>query len=299
MSKTDYILGLDLGGTRLKLLALTPQGIEIERGLAPSEGPNWASSVKSAVKDIVVRLGAPTAAGLAAPGLASKDGRSIAFMPGRLPGLENLIWTDFLDIGVEVPVLNDGHAALLGEVWRGGARGSENAVLITLGTGVGGAAVVDGRLLRGHIGRAGHVGHTSLNPAGELGITNTPGSLEDAVGNHSLGKRTGGRYTSTAQLVMDALAGDTFARDVWDRMIRDLGASVASIINVLDPEVILIGGGIAEAGDALLEPLGRMLDRFEWRPGGHKVRLARAQLGDLAGAYGAAWQGMNQQSERI
>jgi glucokinase len=288
MNDRNYLLGLDLGGTRLKALAITPDGGELARETALSDGADWRENVLACVARIRDRFGPPQAIGAAAPGLAAADERGIAFMPGRLPGLEGLDWTDFLQSATPVPVLNDGHAALLGEAWRGAARNERDVILLTLGTGVGGAVLSDGRLLRGHLGRAGHLGHITLDAGGATDIVNTPGSLENAVGNHSLAARSHGRYSSTDQLVRDAAGGDAEALAIWNRMIRDLAAGIASLVNVLDPALVLLGGGIAEAGEALLDPLSTELDRFEWRPNGKKVRLARTQLGDWAGAYGAA-----------
>jgi glucokinase len=95
-------------------------------------------------------------------------------MQGRLNGLQGFVWTDFLDSPRPVVVLNDAHAALLGEVWKGAARGYNNVILLTLGTGVGGALLIDGRLAQGNIGRAGHLGHVSLNSDGAPDIAGTP-----------------------------------------------------------------------------------------------------------------------------
>jgi glucokinase len=283
-----YLLGLDLGGTRLKALALTPDGAELARDTALTGGVAWQESVRACVAGIVARLDRPPLGlAVAAPGIAAPDERSILSMPGRLPGLEGLDWSTFLQSAGPVPVLNDAHAALLGEVWLGAAPGARDVILLTLGTGVGGAILAEGRLLRGHIGRAGHFGHLTVDSSGSLDIVGTPGSLEDAIGNHSLSARSAGRYTSTADLVADVARGNAEATAVWSRSIRDLAAGITSLINVVDPETVLIGGGIAEAGDALFAPLAAELDRIEWRPGGHRVRLARAQLGDWAGAYGA------------
>ncbi|HEY0946665.1 MAG TPA: ROK family protein [Opitutaceae bacterium] len=288
MSAREHVLGLDLGGTRVKALALTPGGEVIARETAPSEGSDWQERVKGVVAALSERLGPPLVIGVAAPGLAASDERSIASMPGRLPGLEGLDWSAWLEAPRGVPVLNDAHAALLGEVWQGAARGERDVLLLTLGTGLGGAAMVDGRLLRGRVGRAGHFGHITLDAAGAPDIVNTPGSLEDAVGNHSLPRRSGNRYTDTATLVRDAGRGEPLAAAIWSRTVRDLAAGMVSLINAFDPAVILVGGGIAEAGDALLRPLAGELDRLEWRPAGHRVRIAKAGLGDLAGAFGAA-----------
>jgi glucokinase len=213
---------------------------------------------------------------------------SILSMPGRLQGLEHLDWTNFLHHPQAVPVSNDGHAALAGEAWIGAARGLRDAILLTLGTGVGGAILSDGRILRGHIGRAGHFAHTCLNPEGPASIAGMPGALECAIGNCTIRERTDGRFASTHALLAASAAGDEFARAVWLRSIRALACAIGSFVNILDPEAVLIGGGIAQAGDALFTPLREELARVEWRPGGHAVKILPAALGEWAGAIGAA-----------
>ena len=285
----NYLLGLDLGGSRLKALALTPDGGELARETTPTNSGDWKKNILACVSAMIAKLGAPMAIGAAAPGLAAADERSITHMPGRLPGLEGLDWTTFLRSETPVPVLNDAHAALLGEVWLGAAKAAQNVFMLTLGTGVGGAAICDGRLLRGHLGRAGHLGHITVDSSGPPDIVKTPGSLEDAVSNHSLEVRTDGLYTMTADLITDVKRGLPEANAVWNRTINDLAAGIVSLINVLDPEVVLIGGGIAEAGEILFQPLATALDRMEWRPAGHRVQIFRATLGDWAGAHGSAY----------
>jgi glucokinase len=288
-----YLLGLDLGGSSVKAVAVTVAGETLGRyhaTFAPGRRGNFAEAVRRLRDQAIAELHhAPSQIGLSAPGLAARDGRCIAVMPGRLDGLEGLDWTRFLGSESPIPVLNDAHAALLGEVWLGAARGAENAILLTLGTGVGGAAMVDGRLLRGAIGRAGHLGHIALDWNGPADICGTPGSLEWAVGNYRIRERTEGRFDTTHELVAAYRAGDPRAAAVWLDSVRALACGIASLANVLDPEVVLIGGGIAQAGAALFDPLARFLEPIEWRPAGQRVRLVAAQLGDLAGAYGAAW----------
>ncbi len=295
-----YAIGLDLGGTNIKGLAVTPSGqvVAQKRATTASEdGRNWIRNVDRVLSDLRKAVKSPPAAiGLAAPGLAARDQRSIAFMPERLPGLENLDWQKHFGVAYPVPVLNDAHAALLGETWRGAAKGSQNVVLLTLGTGVGGAAMVDGHRLHGRIGRAGHFGHLSLNPEGPPDITGTPGSLEDAIGDSTVQARSGGRFSSTRDLVAAARRRDAEARKVWLASIRALAAGITSLINALDPEVVILGGGITQAGTALFRPLNDFLDRFEWRPGGARARIVRAKLSDRAGAFGAAWQALHPNS---
>jgi glucokinase len=151
----------------------------------------------------------------------------------------------------------------------------------------------DGRVLRGHLGRAGHLGHMSLDPAGVLDIVNTPGSLEDAVGECSIAKRCGGRFKSNRELVAAYRRGDEQAAGIWLAAIKSLAAALASFTNLFDPEIIVIGGGIARAGAALFEPLEQQVRQFEWTIGDFRVPIVPAQLGKWSGAFGAAWQGMN------
>jgi glucokinase len=288
----SYSIGVDLGGTNIKIVVVSDDGTVLDYLIcdtADSEG-SWAQTIKTNLRQIETQRGqAPNHIGVAAPGLAAKDGRSIAYMQGRLAGLQGFMWEDFLQSSSPVVVLNDAHAALLGEVWQGAAKGYRNVILLTLGTGVGGAVLIDGRLIKGQIGRAGHLGHVSINSDGALDIVNTPGSLEQMIGNYNLSQRSAGRFTSTRKLVEAHLAGDDEATTIWLRSIHHLAAALTSFINAFDPEVVIIGGGIAQAGTALFEPLRECLDRFEWRPMGHQVPVIAAALGEKAGAIGAAY----------
>ena len=283
-------IGVDLGGTRVKLVALDEDGEVLAARERPTadDANDWAPGIRAELEELALDAPGPLPLGLCAPGLAAPDGRSIAHMPGRLAGLEGLDWSAALAWPRPVPVMNDAHAALVGEAWRGAARGLENAVLLTLGTGVGGAALVDGRLLRGHIGRAGHFGHVCLDAHGEPDVCGTPGSLEGAIGECTLARRTGGAFGTTSALLAALAEGDPFARETWERSLRALAVAIASLVNALDPAAVVLGGGVARAGDALLGPLAHEMDAVEWRPGGHSVELRTAELGDLAGAVGAA-----------
>ena len=286
----NYFLGLDLGGTSIKAVAVTAAGEKLRQRSVPfvDRDMEWAKKLRTLVRAWRRELGEPAGIGLSAPGLAAKGARSIAVMPGRLLGLERLDWTDYLASPRPIPILNDAHAALLGEVWRGAARGLRDVMLFTLGTGVGGAAMVDGHLLRGAIGRAGHLGHITVDWNGPRDDFNTAGSLEHFMGNKYIRERSQGRFASTHELVTAAVKGDAAAKVIWDRSVRALGCSIGSLINVLDSDAVIIGGGIARAGDALFAPLERYVRHYEWQAGGHQARILPAELGDYAGAYGSA-----------
>jgi glucokinase len=287
-------VGIDLGGTQIKARAFNEAGEELASLAQPTEDrvqagpPPFAKHVKALVGELERATGTRASClGISAPGLAANDGRSIAFMPGRMHGLEGFDWSAWL--GLAVPVLNDAHAALLGEVWLGAGRGLRHAILLTLGTGVGGAIWSDGRLLRGSIGRAGHFGHMSLDVGGTPTITGMPGGLENWIGNHNIAERTSGRFATTHELVAAYESGDAFARTVWEKSVLGLGCAIGSLINILDPEAVIIGGGIARAGRVLFDPLAAALDQCEWRPAGHRVKIVPAELGEWAGTCGAAW----------
>jgi len=296
----NYAIGIDLGGSSVKTVAITPEGKTLTQSALNFDAEakmDWAQKVRDLVEQIQrEQTAAPSHVGLSAPGLAAKDGRSIAHMPGRLQGLEGLDWTSHLKCMLPVPVLNDAHAALLGEAWLGAARGFQNVIMLTLGTGVGGAAIVDGRLLRGHIGRAGHLGHVSLDIDGSTDVCGTPGSLEVMIGNCTVAERTHGMFQTTHDLVAAHMAGDPEASYFWLRSVRALACAIASFVNVLDPEAVIVGGGIAQAGSALFDPLRECVAEIEWRSTGYAVKVLPATLGEFAGACGAARNAMQQTS---
>jgi glucokinase len=293
----DYAIGIDLGGSSIKTLAITAEGDALVKEIVEFDVQaemDWANKIRRVLDELQTRQHRPASwIGFSAPGLAAADRRSIACMPGRLQGLEGLNWTEFLNAPKPIPVLNDAHAALMGEAWLGAAQDFKNAFMLTLGTGVGGAAMVDGRLLHGHIGRGGHLGHICLDPNGPPDVTGMPGSLEMAIGNCTIEARTHGRFKSTHNLVAAASSGDSEANTIWLTSVQNLACAIAGLINVLDPEAVVIGGGIARSGAALFEPLKKALDRIEWRPVDSRVAVLPARLGEFAGAYGAAFMALN------
>jgi glucokinase len=202
-------------------------------------------------------------------------------------GLEGFVWSEFL--GTPVHVLNDAHAALMAEARYGAAKNIRNALMLTLGTGVGGGLLIDGNLYQGYYQMAGHLGHVSVNAdSNQLGITNIPGNLEDAIGNATVLRRSYGKYQTTQELVDAYRQHEPLATVVWLTSVRHLAVTIAGLANAFSPEVVVLGGGIMQAGDALFNPLEAFLDVFEWRPAGKKTTIRKAHFEDWAGAIGAA-----------
>lgn len=285
----NYTIGLDLGGTRIKAIAINDNGELLNQSYQPTEDGNdqvWKKSIATSVENIINALGGDPVVGISAPGLPDATNHSIAFMPGRLEGLENFNWSNHL--GRNAFVLNDGVAALMAEAKFGACKNASHAVLLTLGTGVGGAILIDGKAYQGAFNKAGHIGHMVIDDNGEADVTGMPGSLEECIGNCTIEKRSGGRFTSTHALLDAYRNNDSFAADVWLKSIRQLALGIASISNILSPQFIILGGGITEAGDDLFVPLEKFLALYEWRPGGARSIIKKAKFGDIAGAIGAA-----------
>ena len=296
------VAGIDIGGTNVKVVVLTDDGTVVARHRLPTDdspGGRLPDDIARVLDDVEAAHGPLSAVGVACPGLVRPQGDRVYWMQGRLHVLEGLDWTRALRRSGPVAVVNDAQAALEGEMWCGAGRGLEDVVLLTLGTGVGGAVVSGGRVLTGAIGRAGHLGHIALRVPADKDIVNTPGSLEDAIGNCTLTRRSAGRFSTTEALVAAHRAGDAGATAIWHESVMHLAAGIASIVNVVDPARVILGGGIAvHAGEALMVPLRRWMDEYEWRPAGHRVEIVPAALGDEAGAMGAAHHAMVHASER-
>ncbi|HEY8668429.1 MAG TPA: ROK family protein [Tepidisphaeraceae bacterium] len=293
----EYAIGIDLGGTNVKAICVDESGKILEHAQFPTTDDaagTFAGEIRAEVEKLEVRHGRARWIGVSSPGFARPDGKSIYWMAGRMEAVQGLEWTKVFARDHLVPVINDANAALLGEVWQGAARGAQDAILLTLGTGVGGAVLANGKLLKGHLGRAGHLGHMTVDFNGKPDIVGTPGSIEEFIGNYTVGERCNGRFTTTRDLVDAYQRGDPDAARVWMRSVRALASHLVSLINAVDPEVVILGGGVALAGEALFSPLGQFLDEFEWRPHGHKVKIVAAQLGEVAGAVGAAWNAMRE-----
>ncbi|WP_305952144.1 ROK family protein [Emticicia oligotrophica] len=291
-------IGIDLGGTNVKGILMQEDGKILKQHYIPTKDDaegKWRENVLEMVNFLRSFHQEPIEmVGLSAPGLAHEDNRSIAHLPNRLFGLENFVWEEYF--GIKTYVLNDAHAALMAEAKFGVMQGYKNAVLLTLGTGVGGGIMINGQLHQGLSQMAGHLGHLSLNATDdELSILGMPGSLEYAIGNCSIVRRSMGRFQSTHELVNAYHKNEPFATWLWLDSIRKLAIGIASLINALSPEIIVLAGGITTAGSALFEPLHAFIELFEFRPKGKTTLIKQAEFADLSGAIGAAAFAFNQE----
>lgn len=280
------VIGIDLGGTRIKGVILQNNQV-IDSVYNPTgEGETFKVAVRNTVAALQEKCGGRAQAiGLSAPGIPDSKNEAIAVMPGRLPGLEGFVWSDYL--GLPSFVLNDAVCALMAEARMGVASGYKNVVMLTLGTGVGGAILIEGKPYQGAFNKAGHWGHTSVEATGYADVTGMPGSIEEAIGNVSVLRRSQGKFTSTQELLNAVEDNDPFGQWLWLDSVQKLGVTVAGISNALSPEMVVLGGGIAHAGEILFTPLRRFVEIYEWRPSGNGTLIVKAEHSDLSGAVGA------------
>ncbi len=287
-------IGIDIGGTRIKAVLIDKDGNILYHCYRPTDDNadmSWRQTVIDIAREIKTKFDEKELVlGISAPGLPNENNTAIAYMPGRMQGLENFNWQASLKI--PACVLNDAVAAMVAEAWFGAARKKNNAVMVTLGTGVGGAILIDGKPYQGAFNKAGHIGHMVIDDEGDPDVTGMPGSLEECIGECTIVKRTGGKFSSTREMIDAMKNGDEYAKNTWLKSVRQLAIGLSSITNVLSPETIVLGGGITEAGPELFDPLNDYMAKYEWRTGGKKTEIVKAIFGDLAGAVGAAFYAM-------
>jgi glucokinase len=295
-------LGLDLGGTNIKLVV-----IEIERDVAGEASPRivTSSSVPTEAErgpDHVARRmieagrafassnGPVSTAGAGVPGIFEHDTERIVLFP-NLPGP----WTGFPlgarlaeGLGLPVRLINDARAFVLAESRLGAGRGCPTIVGLTLGTGIGGGVIVDGRLRLGSTGTAGEVGHQTVDPGGpECGCGNR-GCVEAIAQAGAIAERAA---QPTAKAAFDAAAAsDQRARESIEVAARALGVGIANLVTVLVPDAVVLGGGMA-ASDLLFDEVRKAVAEHTPLLLSGVVRIVRAELGPTAGAVGAALAG--------
>jgi glucokinase/fructokinase len=271
-------VGIDVGGTSVRVLAETPDG-RGEPVTAPVAGSYDA--VLTQVTGLCAGFARPAGVGVGLPG-TSGESRPL-FVPA-LPWLEGRPLRDDLEarLGAPVRLGLDGHLTLLAEAAEGAAKGVRSAVLLAVGTGIGGALLIDGRIWRGVHGSAGSWGWLPANVPDD----SVRNSVHDSVHGPFEQAASGSSLRDGPALVAAARAGDERARAALDAYAARLARGVAAVASTIDPEIILIGGGLADAMDVLGPPLQRHVARFV-SPDGRRVPVRPTALGSRAGVVGA------------
>ncbi len=285
----QQVLGIDLGGTAIKLGRFLKDGTCLQSLTVPTPQPATPEAVLDAIVQAIGACGGGEnvkAIGIGTPGPADAAGR-IAKVAINLVGWKNVPLADWIEAKTGIPTIlaNDANCAGLGEAWLGAGRRFCNMILLTLGTGVGGAIVLDGKLFTGHQGAAGELGLITLNPDGPECNSGNRGSLEQYVSVQAIRRRTG---LEPKELGDRATAGDEKALEFWQSYGRDLGAGLASLIYVLTPEAIVIGGGVCASAEFFLPAVKAEIERRVLLSSRTGLELLVAELGNQAGMVGAA-----------
>ena len=284
------VIGIDLGGTAIKLGRFTEDGTCLQSLSVPTPQPAYPDATIDMMTYAIEKL-APgminiSAIGVGTPGPADAAGR-IARIAINLEGWIDIPVATLIQSRTGVPTIvgNDGNCAGLGENWLGAGRNYRNSVLLTLGTGVGGAVFINGALFTGHAGSAGELGLITFDATGYPCKSGNNGSLEQFLSGQSIRRMTG---KEPKELGILAATGDRSALEFWDDYGRNLGIGLTSISYILTPEVAIIGGGISASAKYFLPAAKREIDRrvmVTSRPG---FKLIEAELGNQAGITGAA-----------
>jgi glucokinase len=303
------IIGVDLGGTKMLLGVLDAESKVLWESREASTGQTEDELVELLASEIEEARGQRphvAAAGLGIPATIDHDG-GIAVSAVNLP-LENLPIRDLLGerSGLPIFVDNDATVAALAEHLYGAARGSENAVMLTIGTGIGGGLILGGEIYRGSTGAGAELGHTVIEADGPRCQGNCPGRgcIETLASGTAIGREgraaaerepdsalgatlAAGKTIDGKAVTEAALSGDPTARGVFDLIGSRLGVALTSFANTFEPEVFVIGGGVIAAGDLLLEPARRELAERALPPM-KRIPVLAAELGADAGMIGAA-----------
>lgn len=317
--RREWTVGVDFGGTNIKAGLVDRQGRVVRtevldakrRGRPQAFVPALSRTVKGLARSVGVPTSRLRGVGIGAPGLIDVP-RGVVHHLVNVPGWRNVPLARRLTerLGCPCVVDNDVNLVALGEWSLGAGRGAHHLVCLTLGTGVGGGLVLGGRLYRGASGSAGEIGHMVVEPGGRRCACGSRGCLETLVGSAAIvraaraallqGARTLRRLTRqahgplTPEVVYQAAAsGDRAAQRIWSEVGCWLGVGIANLVNLLNPDRVVIGGGVAGAWRFLAPAMQRTVRAQAMVVPGRAVRIVHGQLGDKAGVIGAAvlvWQ---------
>jgi len=304
-----YCFGIDIGGTFVKLGLFTTDGELIDKWQIPTRRedasshilPDIAASIAAKIEEKGIAKEDVTGIGFGTPGPVTDDG--VAVCPANLDWVNKPVAKELTELtGFPARGGNDVNVAGMGEMWRGGAKGYSNVVVVPIGTGIGAAIIVGGKVITGTRGAAGEVGHIHVDdeieqPCG-CGAVGCVEQFSSATGLVRMAKKAlaesdtatslRGLEVITAKDVVDAAkAGDQIADQIFDKFCNYLGYSLAATAAVIDPEIFILGGGVCKAGQYLVDRVQSYFVKYAW-PGIRGIKFALAELGNDAGIYGAA-----------
>lgn len=284
----SQVIGIDLGGTAIKLGRFASDGTCLQSLTVATPQPATPAAVVAVMVDAIAQIDAQQtiAIGVGTPGPADAAGR-IAQVAINLQGWHDVPLADWLEAKTGLPTIlaNDANCAGLGEAWLGAGRRFQNLILLTLGTGVGGAIILDGKLFVGHQGAAGELGLITLNPHGSMCNSGNQGSLEQYVSVTAIRRRTG---KEPAELGALAQAGDPDALTFWQEYGKDLGIGLTSLIYVLTPEAVVLGGGVSASAEFFVPSVKAEIEQRVLPTSRLGLQILPAELGNSAGIVGAA-----------
>lgn len=304
-----YCFGVDIGGTFVKLGLFTENGELLEKwqiktrreDLSSHILPDIAAALESKLMEKGISKSEVAGIGFGTPGPVTEDG--VAVCPANLDWKNKPVAKELTELtGLPARGGNDVNVAGLGEMWRGGAKGYKNAVVVPIGTGLGAAIICNGKIITGTRGAAGEVGHIHIDDEIEqscgCGARGCVEQFSSATGLVRMAKKAvveSNKETSlsnlddiTAKDVIDAAKeGDEVADKIFDKFCDYLGYSLAATAAVIDPEIFIIGGGVSKAGQVLVDRVQGYFKKYAW-PGIRDIKFALAELGNDAGIYGAA-----------
>lgn len=303
------VIACDLGGTNLRMAAIDSQGNILYRTKRDTPKVDRADEIVRAMvesanecRENVKELGKVLAIAMAAPATVNSE-KGIILKAPNVPALDGfrIVAALEIELNLETILENDANAAGVGENWMGASKGFENSICITLGTGVGGGIIINGKVLSGVDGTAGEVGHICVEPFGAPCGCGSRGCVEQYSSATAIVRQTqeltaqypkSGLHFKTRLTSKDVyeagLEGDELALEVFRRQGFYLGIALAGLINVLNPEVIVIGGGAAAGWDLFMPHLQEQVEARTYREPRLRAKLNKAVLGDDAGILGAA-----------
>ena len=309
----NYYVGIDLGGTNTKIGLLDEDGNILFSTIVKTESEQGfektierlSNILKIQVSNLNISFNDVAGVGLGVPGPVA-NGRIVKFWA-------NFPWPVNVDLaaefekhlGVPVKVDNDVNVITLGEMWKGGGRGYKNVLGLAIGTGIGGGVVVNGKLVSGKNGAGGEVGHIKVERDGKLcgcgqegcweAYASATGLVREAKSrltvnkNNLLYERTRDREVEAKDIFDAARDGDKFSLNLVDYEAEFIALGIGNLLNVLDTDVVVVGGGIALAGDILFDKINEKLRKYAMLSTLEGLKIVQAELGNDAGIYGAAY----------